>query len=71
MKCGVEYCIYNRAFECICNNVQLKSFGMCEECILVSLVENLLETNKENQLRKIRERWRKDIGKKTGNRGSK
>ena len=55
MKCEVEFCIYNRNYECICEITQLNSLGMCEECILISLDKDFLETEKECQLRKIEE----------------
>ena len=60
MKCGVEYCLYNRDFKCICSVTQLNSLGMCDECILVSIDQDFLKAEKERQLKKIRERGRKD-----------
>lgn len=61
MKCEVEYCIYNRDFECICDITQLNSLGMCKECILVNLDKDFLASEKERQLRKIEEQWGQDI----------
>lgn len=60
MKCEVEYCIYNRNYECICGVIQLNSAGMCEACILINLDKDFMEAEKERQLREIEARWKKD-----------
>ena len=51
MKCDLDYCIYNKNFECILHSIQINSFGMCEQCVLLTLDKGFLETEKENQLK--------------------
>lgn len=57
MKCEFEYCIYNRNLECIVNEPEINSSGMCDACILISIDENFLEKEKEEQLLQIEKRW--------------
>ncbi|MCL1863503.1 MAG: hypothetical protein FWF78_08055 [Defluviitaleaceae bacterium] len=50
MNCANDYCLYNRAFECILDEVSLDSIGMCDDCIVVKIDENILEEEKKMQL---------------------
>jgi len=51
MKCDFDYCIYNRDFICILEEISINSLGMCEECIMIELDEGFLEAEKECQYR--------------------
>jgi|GEM_PF-692813 len=57
MKCEFDYCIYNRQHKCLLSEPKMNSLGMCDDCIMVSLDEDFLETEKERQLAEIEERW--------------
>jgi len=48
-KCAFDYCIYNREFFCILDEVEINSLGMCDACIIVSIPEDELKSLKENQ----------------------
>ena len=54
MKCGFDYCIYNRDFLCTLKETQLNSLGMCEECIMVSIPEDILKELKGKQLGELK-----------------
>ena len=49
MCCSFVYCLYNKELRCILNAVEINSLGMCEQCIVISLSEELLEKEKERQ----------------------
>ena len=51
MKCEFNYCIYNRSFECVLDDIQINSLGMCEECMIVELDEAYLKKEKEKRLK--------------------
>ena len=51
MKCAFDYCIYNKNFMCVLDEVEIDNAGMCETCIIVSLDTEFLESEKERQLR--------------------
>ena len=54
MKCEFEYCLYNIDFNCIADEPEVNSFGMCDTCIIVLLDKEFLEKEKERQLSKIK-----------------
>ena len=56
MKCELDYCIYNQKFFCILDSVSINGLGMCDDCIIVSLDEKFLESEKERQLCEIESR---------------
>ena len=56
MKCDLEFCIYNNGNSCILDEVYINGFGMCEDCILVSVPPKALECLKREQLRDIESR---------------
>jgi len=60
MKCDFDYCIYNRNYICVLENTTINSLGMCEECIIVSLDKEFLESEKSRQFKELEERWKKD-----------
>jgi len=35
MKCENEYCIYNKDYLCILDEINIDSLGMCDSCILL------------------------------------
>ena len=53
MKCEADYCIYNRDFLCVLDEIQLNALGMCDECMLVSISDEDLRMLKEKQLEDI------------------
>lgn len=53
MKCESDYCIYNRDFSCIIKETLINSLGMCEECIRVSIPDDVLKELKKRQLEEI------------------
>jgi len=57
MKCGFEYCVYNRGFTCIAEGVEINSSGMCDTCIMLSLNEGFFEKEKEKHLMELEKRW--------------
>ena len=50
MNCANNYCIYNKGFGCILDGINLNSKGMCDDCIMVNISEDILEIEKKNQL---------------------
>jgi len=57
MKCEFLYCIYNQNRNCLLDEIEINSLGMCEECIIVSLDDQFLEIEKAQQLKEIETRW--------------
>jgi len=53
MKCDFKYCIYNENYMCILNEPQINAFGICEECILVSISDIELTALKKEQLKHL------------------
>lgn len=53
MECEFSYCIYNSANKCLLNNIKINVVGMCEECIIVSIDEKILDKQKQNQLENL------------------
>lgn len=49
MNCEVNYCIYNRDWECLFDEIEIDPLGMCEDCVLVSIPFKDLERLKEEQ----------------------
>jgi len=58
MICEAVYCIYNRNCICLLGKTTINALGMCEECIIVSLDRNFLETEKERQFLKMEQQER-------------
>jgi hypothetical protein len=53
MRCKNKYCIYNRDFTCILEEISINSLGMCDDCIIVKLNEDFIEAGKEQQRKEI------------------
>ena len=49
MCCSFVYCLYNKDFRCILDAIEINSLGMCEQCVMVLLDEELVEKEKERQ----------------------
>ena len=61
MNCQKSYCIYNKNSKCVLDSIGIDELGMCEECIIVSLSDDMLEQEKArhlNDLEAIYESWR-------------
>lgn len=56
MECQSHYCIYNRNFICMLEEIEINSLAMCEECIIAAIPDEDLEQIKEKQLHNIRQR---------------
>ena len=59
MKCCFEYCVYQKDNACTLDmtSMEINGIGMCEQCEVVSLDEDLLATAKQRRLNEIAERW--------------
>ena len=57
MECDNKYCIYQKNSRCLIEKVTINGLGMCDNCILISLDKDFLETEKERQLQEIESRW--------------
>jgi len=55
MKCEFDYCIYNNAYTCILDGIEINALGMCEECELINISYELLEEYKQKRLKQINE----------------
>ena len=53
MNCELEYCIYNDMYTCILDEIQINSYGMCEDCELITIPKEKLEKYKKQRLNKI------------------
>ncbi len=54
MKCENFYCIYEQDGECLLEQIEINSTGMCSECILPSFPPDMLEKVKYIQREKFR-----------------
>ena len=57
MNCENDYCIYNGEGACALKRVDINSLGMCDDCIMISLDEDFLKSEKSRQLDKLEARW--------------
>ena len=53
MKCEFEYCVYNREWHCIMNEIQIDKLGVCESCELVTIPAEIFDNYKEERLKEI------------------
>ena len=53
MKCEFDYCMYNKDFECMVDDLEINSLGMCDACIVISLDKEFLEKEKQRQLSEL------------------
>ena len=54
--CNFMYCLYNKDSKCILDAIGINSLGMCEQCMIVLLDEELIENEKERQLLELESR---------------
>lgn len=59
ISCFLEQCIYNSQYKCLFEKIEINDFGMCADCILVSLDPNFLETKKVQERMEITARLTK------------
>jgi len=57
MYCEFESCIYNRECNCLIDEPEINSLGMCNDAIVVSLDSDFLEKEKKIQLAQLEVRW--------------
>jgi len=50
MNCANDYCLYNKGYECILDEINIDSMGHCDDCIIVRFNADVLEDEKERQL---------------------
>ena len=58
MTCEFDYCIYNKQHKCLISTPKINSLGMCDDCIIISLDENFLDSEKERQLHRLENEWK-------------
>jgi len=63
MKCEVDYCIYNKNWVCILNEIRIDPLHMCDSFELVTIPETDLQKYKNERLKEIEEFWKKHDGK--------
>ena len=56
MICEFDYCVYNRNKQCLLKEIRINSLGMCDDCIVVSVQDSILEKFKTEQLHKLERR---------------
>ena len=60
MECRYEFCLYNQKNECTLQKISINEAGMCEDCIAVSLDAEMLSKEKQKQLEKLEQHYKKD-----------
>jgi hypothetical protein len=50
MRCEFSFCIYNKNAKCILDEVEINAFGMCDDCIIVSVNADFIDAEKEKYL---------------------
>lgn len=58
MKCDFEYCIYNENNICKLNEIQINSYGICEECVLISIPKTNLNIYKKRTIMDINKEYK-------------
>lgn len=49
MKCEFDLCVYNQDSNCTLDEISINQLGMCEDCMIVELDENMLEQEKQRR----------------------
>ena len=49
MQCEFEYCIFNKEYRCLFEEVEVDQYGRCKTCVLVSLEKDALNVAKRYQ----------------------
>jgi len=60
MKCEFNYCIYNREYDCILCEIQINSFGMCEDCEIITVPEETIKKLKKKRSKEIEKIWKNE-----------
>jgi len=55
MRCEVEYCIYNQAFACMLDEIQIDGVGLCDSCEMIAVPKELMEQYKKERLKEMQE----------------
>ena len=59
MYCEFNYCIYNRAYACTAEEIEINSVGMCAACEIITVPQENIDRYKEKRLNEIEEIWKK------------
>ena len=54
MECRQDYCVYNQQSQCILQTISIDELGMCEDCMMVPLPADFLETAKNEHREALR-----------------
>ncbi len=52
MECENYFCVYWRNEKCILDKIRINGLGMCDECIMVNIKEEVLDAEKKRYLEK-------------------
>ena len=58
MKCEFNYCVYNKNYKCVFDEISIDSLGMCECCEIVAIPEKNLNIYKNKRLKEIDKYWK-------------
>lgn len=50
LTCNFDFCIYNQDNMCRIGSIHINAYGMCDDCILVMIDDEDLDTMKRKQL---------------------
>jgi hypothetical protein len=53
ITCEFDFCIYNESGKCDLEEININAYGMCEECMLPNIPENILNKYKKKLLDKF------------------
>ena len=56
VNCAFDYCLYNKDFKCVLDGINIDSQGQCDDCIMVSIDNEILNAEKERQLGNVENR---------------
>ena len=57
MQCENDFCIYWASGNCILEEVSLNGQGVCQECILVEIAENVLKAKRKKLLLRYQQEY--------------
>ena len=52
MRCENDFCIYWNDNKCILEEITINNAGICDDCILVNIEEDILKQKREETLNK-------------------
>ena len=64
LTCENDFCIYNRGFRCILDEIELDATGSCLSCISVLLDHDLLLAEKKRQVEELENKYYTNPGLK-------